>query len=479
MRKSCIILFFISLSHVGFTQFDSVELPVDSINSIASLQWLKDSLTITAWADSMKISLQNRFTPDSLKLKSKVDSLSSLRLPTEPYASRLDSLLKGKENLLSEITGKQQELTSKTKSKLNKWQQSIRARLDSIGIKGSIPGVNLPQTKELNLPQTDFPELDIPGLDLPQVPVLASTDFANLELSPDLSDINTKLPFSSFEGLLGIQGKLSGISDKVSVLEELKANAVPTAESLIGELDAVKELQSQTKALEGIQPPGNPADQLPNAEQAKEQVKDMAIDHFAGKDQQLKTAMQEISKYKRKYSSIQSIKDLPRKTPNPMKEKAFIERLVEGVTLQPVRKDNWMVDINPSIGYRFTKRLTINMGWNHRITFGENDKDITAVYGPRINGEYKVFKGFSGRLDVETMNTFVPANLKQSDIGEREWVPAVFVGIKKEYKIYKQLRGTAITLYNLYNPDYKSPYGDRLNIRLGFEYTIKKKKKVD
>lgn len=474
-------MFFISMGHLGFTQIDSLnhslKLPVDSINNIASLQWVKDSLTITTWADSMKVSLQNRFTPDSLKLKSKVDSLSSLQLPTEPFTSRLDSLLEKKENLSSEITGKQQELTSKTKSKLNQWQQSIRARLDSMGIKGNIPDVNLPQAKELNLPQTDFPDLDIPGLDLPQIPSLASTDFANLELSPDLADINTKLPFSSIVGLEGIQENLSGITDKMSVLSDLKANAAPAAESLVGELDPVKELQKQTKALEGIQPPGNPADQLPNADQAKEQLKNMAIDHFAGKDQQLKAAMQEISKYKKKYSNLQSIKDLPKKAPNPMKEKAFIERLVEGITLQPVLKDNWMVDINPSVGYRLTKRLTINMGWNYRITFGENDKEMTAVYGPRINGEYKVFKGFSGRLDVETMNAFVPANLKQSDVGQREWVPAIFLGLKKDYKIYKQLRGTAITLYNLYNPDYKSPYGDRLNIRLGFEYTIKKKKK--
>lgn len=474
MRKSYFILFFMFIGHLGFAQIDSLQLPIDSINQVASLQWVKDSLTITAWADSMKVNLQSKFTPDSIKLKCKVDSLSSLQLPTEPCSSQLDSLRKKKENLLSEVTGKQQELSSKTKAKLNQWQQNIRARLDSLGIKGNVPDVDLPQVGELNLPRTDIPELN-----LPQIPSLASTDFANLELSPGLSDINTKLPFASMEGLEGIQGELSGLTEKVSILSNLKANAAPTAELLVGELDAVKEIQKQTQALEGIQSPGNPADQLPemNAEQAKEQIKNKAIDHFAGKDQQLKAAMQEISKYKKKYSSVQSIKDLPKKAPNPMKEKAFIERLVEGVTLQPVRKDNWMLDINPSIGFRFTGRLTIGAGWNHRIAFGDHDTEVTSVYGPRIYGEYKVFKDFSGRLDIETMSTFVPATLSQSDIGQREWVPAIFLGIKKDYKIYKQLKGTILTLYNFYNPDYKSPYGDRMNVRLGFEYSIKKKKK--
>ena len=48
-------------------------------------------------------------------------------------------------------------------------------------------------------------------------------------------------------------------------------------------------------------------------------------------------------------------------------------------------------------------------------------------------------------------------------------------GLKKEYKIYKNLKGTALIQYNLFNRYYKAPYVDRLNSRIGFEYVLKKK----
>jgi hypothetical protein len=50
-----------------------------------------------------------------------------------------------------------------------------------------------------------------------------------------------------------------------------------------------------------------------------------------------------------------------------------------------------------------------------------------------------------------------------------------FAGLKKEYKLFKRVRGTATFLYNLYNPDYKSPYSDQINMRFGFEFPMKKR----
>ena len=75
------------------------------------------------------------------------------------------------------------------------------------------------------------------------------------------------------------------------------------------------------------------------------------------------------------------------------------------------------------------------------------------------------------------MNTFVPSTLLGNiDSGQREWVWSFMTGLKKEYKIYKNLKGTALVQYNWFNRYYKAPYVDRLNSRIGFEYTIKKAK---
>ena len=52
-------------------------------------------------------------------------------------------------------------------------------------------------------------------------------------------------------------------------------------------------------------------------EKAVAMAKEKAVDHFDGKPEQLKAAMDKISKYKQKYSSVPSIKDLPKSEFHP------------------------------------------------------------------------------------------------------------------------------------------------------------------
>lgn len=318
MRLGYLIGLFIILSRWVCAQHDSTQISVDSLYSRSSLQWVKDSLTIYAWADSLKVSVQKNFSPDSLHLKNKIDSLSSLQLSTEPYASRFDSLLASKQNKFDEIGERKKQLASETKSKIERWQQRIRSRLDSLGFKEVMPSAT---TAELN-------QANMPSLALPELPALSTNDFTSLDLSADLSILNKELPFASIEGLQEFQENLSGVTDKLSLVSDLKNNAGQTIETAIGEMDAIKEIQKQTQAFESMNPLGNPTEQLPDADQIKEQAVEKGINHFAGKDEQLSQAMNQISKYKQKYSSVKSLKDIPKKIPNPMKEKSFIERLV-------------------------------------------------------------------------------------------------------------------------------------------------------
>ncbi|HRJ28255.1 MAG TPA: hypothetical protein PLV21_10555 [Cyclobacteriaceae bacterium] len=97
------------------------------------------------------------------------------------------------------------------------------------------------------------------------------------------------------------------------------------------------------------------------------------------------------------------------------------------------------------------------------------------VYGIRSLGEFHIKKGFSARLEIESMNTPVRVPPKQ-DYTHREWVWGAMAGIKKDYHISKSLRGNAQVLYNLFDPNYKSPYTDRMNMRIGLEYKMPKKK---
>ncbi len=76
------------------------------------------------------------------------------------------------------------------------------------------------------------------------------------------------------------------------------------------------------------------------------------------------------------------------------------------------------------------------------------------------------------------MNALVKENIvTPSEVGHREWVWSAFTGLKQEYRITGFLKGNAQAMYNLFDPNYKSPYGDRLNVRVGFEFVLKKKVK--
>lgn len=217
-------------------------------------------------------------------------------------------------------------------------------------------------------------------------------------------------------------------------------------------------------------------------EKAVAMVRKAAVDHFAGKQEELKAAMDKISEYKQKYTSATSIKDLPKRPPNAMKGKPFIERLVPGLYLQYQRKDQYLLDVNPYVGYKLSGKFTTGMGWNQRFAYDRGTRSFNShrrIFGPRAFVDCKLGKGFIAHVEGEWMNSFVPSTITGNpDTGRREWVFSFMTGLKKEYRIYKNLKGTALIQYNLIDRYYKAPYVDRLNSRIGFGYVLKKKTKT-
>jgi hypothetical protein len=82
-------------------------------------------------------------------------------------------------------------------------------------------------------------------------------------------------------------------------------------------------------------------------------------------------------------------------------------------------------------------------------------------------------------VEVEVMNALVAPENQPSrmDLGTRQWVWGAFVGLKKEYRFLKNVKGTALVMTRLFDPEHKSPYADVLNVRIGFEFPMKKKLK--
>src|SRR5690606_10240301 len=125
----------------------------------------------------------------------------------------------------------------------------------------------------------------------------------------------------------------------------------------IAEVGAVKE---QLQLADGIRDNAfmEAAEKMKDPEALKEEVKQQAVkqavNHFAGKEEVLQSAMEKMSQYKTKYESLNGLSEIRKRLPNAMHGKPFIERIVPGVAFQILRKDDLFLDVNPYIGYRIS-----------------------------------------------------------------------------------------------------------------------------
>lgn len=429
-------------------------------------------------SDSLKLEYKSKFNSiDSTRtrLLSKIDSLNALQLPTDKYTHKLDSVIQQREKAVASLNEKVDGLKSKATDKIYKLELSPELQSKADALTGDIQGFKLP-VKDIN----------IPSLDLPGSP-LKNLDGLNTSIESPVGKIG------ELDGLKDITGKTGGLSSitqqaggyQSDIQNITKGNLqdvkqLPNAlESKAGDIAGVGDLKKSAESLD----PMLSAAQNPDAmkEQAVKKVKEVAVNHFAGKEQVLQQAMEKMSKLKNKYSSLNSLSEVGKKRPNEMRGKPLNERLLPGIALQIQRKgDNILVDFNPYIGYRLSGRLTSGLGWNQRYGY-DTDRNTfspgTRIYGPRIYSEFKIGKGFSPRAEAEIMNTYVPPRLHSgtTDSYGREWVLGVFVGLKKEYKFMKHVKGTAQIMLRVFNHENKSPYGDVLNMRVGFEFPVKRK----
>ena len=434
----------------------------------------------------------------SRRLQHKLDSLSAIAsskasLPDKlisKYKSKLDSVTRAKSQKLAELNQKVDKLKSKAtkglkginlppqmQAPINKLKQSIQGYKIPI-VNGKIPGVDLSSAR---LPgfqgfQLSSGNQKLPSLGNTKVPGLKGVGETNklngvTNGSKELSTITNQASGYGKDIQKITQGKMNEVKnlDKTAENEIMKTNAMGELKGKTGELDKYRgQLKGRpdSAALKMIK------------DKAKAELMKEATNHFKGQEAVLQQAMGQMSKLKTKYSEVKSIADLPKKLPNPLKGTPFIERIIPGITFQIYNKGHFLLDVNPVAFYRITPRLSAGAGWVERVAFDKPNPNTDRVYGPRTVFQVNWKKGFTFRFQPELLNTFVPPQLIPTPgvtEGQREWVWSAFVGMKKEFTVYKKIRGNTEVMYNLYNPESKSPYADRLVVRFGFEFPMKKK----
>lgn len=445
---------------------DTIQKQIAKADSIVNaFQSKMDSLQQQASSELKKINSAQA------TLQSKIDSLTNLRLPPKKLKTQLDSLHQLKTNQLSELSTKLNELKAKATGELDKITLPPQLQEPMQKIRSSIQDVSIPS---LDLKPGSLPELSLPEISNLKIPNL--TD--QLALDPNLKEYIGKL-----NNLSQWTDKADGYVQDISNLSQGKVGEVKhldkTLENKLSDFEGVDELTKGKALVAEYSQMDSAAIKAKAKELVQQQVMEFAQDHFADKQEVLKKAMDKMTKLKSRYSEVKSVAELPKRLPNPLKSKPFIERLIPGITFQVSKSDNFLLDVNPSLVYHILPRFSAGAGWNHRLTIdGRNVTKEEEIYGPRAIFELKWTRGFVFRFLPELMYTVIPpplAQLKGVDPTAKKWVPSYFVGIKKEFKVYKTISGNTEMLYNLYDKDGESPYGDRLSIRFGFEFPMKKK----
>jgi hypothetical protein len=353
-----------------------------------------------------------------------------------------------------------------------------------INIPSASPAVNLP--KGAALPTASGAMLGLDGNGIPN--------------SSQLSAPATGLPSAKSNPLSGISevkdiqqelGQVSKVTEQTKTYtKEVKdiskgdlskaKNISKEAEEQANKIEVVKEFQKEQSVLEDYKKKAalgnNPEDMKKLAEQ---EVRKEAINHFAGKEEVLKQAMSQLSNYKLKYPNASSIQDITKRVRNEMDGKPLIERIVPAFSLQMLNKGDFIIDINPQVGYRISGKWTAGLGWVERFQFHSITSLVPdgRIFGPRAFTDIKWKKGFGLRAEVECINTYVDPT-KSVEGTSRTWVWGVMAGIKKDYKIAKGVNGNIQVLYKVDSPlFYENPYPDKINIRVGMEFPLRKSKK--
>ncbi len=463
------------------TTFNRIQHKTDSLIKLSSGQWLEDSLKIDQWGSNLKQKLNAKNYQDSLGIQHKIDSLQRLGQSASHYQKKLDSLLRKKDAFTNEINSKQTDLLQSTKNKVQEWQAKVKNKLgiDSLEVN---TGMNV--SSQLNLPNVKqiSTELNLPAL--PEMPKLSNANFQSLNFSPDLMKLDMPSFQNPLEGLQSMLQNIERLGKTVTDAGALMKNADKAIESSVMKLDGMKVAQDQIKVADQFKQNEfmTTAEKMKDPEAMKKEMlmkaQEQAINHFAGKEAELKSTMQKISKYKQKYTSVSNLKDLELKKKNVMNGRPFIERVIPGIAIQLQKPGSLLVDFNPYVGYRISGIFTSGLGWNQRYAYDQKQGNIQhqfRMYGPRVYTEAKLWKGFYPRIEAEMMNTYVPPMLTTKlTENSREWIPGLLLGLKKEYRFLKKIKGTALIMFNLYNPHHKSPYQDVANMRFGFEFPMKK-----
>ncbi|WP_421977681.1 hypothetical protein [Roseivirga seohaensis] len=349
-------------------------------------------------------------------------------------------------------------LQDSTLQKIKGWKTKLRQDLDLTPPNLDIAKDLKVSIKELDELQSLYEKVKIPELKVPDLKSKAK----GLLSKSDLSDLTGKAE--------DLQKLVSDYKNNFKGWDEkLLAKATN-----IEEIKLIKEQQEKLAAYKPL-PEGyrENMDGFQTNDFVKEQLEAKAeeIKKIGGETLQEKfdAAQEKLSEAKEKYGSLESLKDAPKRKPNPYKGDPFLKRIKWGGNFQINKDDPASVDIAVQASYLLNQRARFGTGVSYRVTVGKNFQQIDfkdQVFGTRTFLDYTIYKSIylEALMEWTRARPKETAELPISHI----WTRAFMLGAGNRFNITKKLKGTFTVLYNFsYNEN--SPHPSPWVFRAGFE----------
>ncbi len=455
---------------------------------------------------------------DSLlqKTEAKIDSLKVLELPHGQYTQRLDSLKQVGQQPLHQL----QELETKGKREVNSLSDKVNFKVQKeTAFVNRIPGAELSNDQLSDLPKVPdtpinkvgdlaggfdipVPELDIENTIDPKIetPALESKKLGSYQNkvkdaaefpAEKVGELKDESGFNkAAEGIEEVKGygdEVNGYQEDIAKAKEGDLEGVEkrAEQKLVENMNELGGLQGQENVLkQEMEQQAQQLKQVQDQAYIKQQLQEQAMmqvqDQFSGeKLEKLKAARQKLSKQKKSYVGLRNISDSLKVKRSSLKGKPFRERITPGFAFEVFRGEVINLDLALGVGYKFNKRISLHSAYMYRFSFDKNANTFVwknPSYGPRFYGVYTLSKSFRGIILYEQIRTNVPRNRILPETS-RNWEQSAYVGVGKAYAISKLVKGDLQVLYNfMYN--HKTPYPKRVHIRMGFDFNLKKKRKL-
>ena len=462
-----------------------------------SIERAKDRIyTQRKSVDSLASVSQSKLDSLTRGLNNRLDSLNKLGLSASQYLNASDSLLSSFQN---RITRKVKHLHDSVKSRLFGKMHALdslvavkRKKIDSLK---SVMGISdqIPKDMIGNIPIiSEFDKLNIPykQWSLPSINEKLKLDnpFGSIEgFSGKLNSLKLNLGFEKLNKLklpdemMDLRAhfeKLKMLTPGTISKEGLMSASQLAIQNQLGKVSEMgvvqNNLKDATKVKEMMKEVSENMQQGPKNVEAK--VKEEFVDYLKGNEEKVQKDLDDIGKLQLKYRNVADVRLLPKRPPNEMKDKPFIERLIPALTFQTYIKTNTGIDIAPSLGYRISGRLRAGIGGFRRIIFHQNNNSITNtnINGLRLYNEFRFWKSNYVHLELEHSTGTDPNPYSVDQSGN--FINKVNFGLYRTYRITKHINGHALLLYDL-KQIANFPNTSHSSMRFGVDIQLRKRKK--